>query len=131
MTPYEGEANDRSIIDGTLTTGEKVMSHDTEARRRKLYKWAVGLSIIYVVDGIFMAWALLNGAYAFPGYAALSYIPLFMPALIAGLVVSGVYAHGFVRRGWKARKAEWFFFFFLADAVAAKVIVIVHRHCCQ
>lgn len=106
------------------------MTHDIEGRRATLYKWAVGLSIIYAADGIFMAWALLNGGYAFLGYGKLSYLPVFMPALFAGLVVSAMYAHGFVRRGWTALKAEWLFFFCLADAVAAKVVVIVHRHCC-
>lgn len=29
------------------------MPHDTDARRTRLYKWAIGLSIIYVADGIF------------------------------------------------------------------------------
>lgn len=44
------------------------MTHDTEARRTKLYKWAIGLSIIYVADGAFMAWALLQGGFAWLGY---------------------------------------------------------------
>jgi hypothetical protein len=89
------------------------------------------LSCIYVADGIFMAWALLNGAYAFLGYGKLSYLPVFVPALFCGLAVSGLYVHGFLRLGWTARKAEWLFFFILFDAVAAKLIVIIHRHCCS
>jgi hypothetical protein len=96
-----------------------------------LYRWAIGLSIIYLADGAFMAWALLEGGYARLGYGAVSYFPVFIPALIAGLVVCGLYAHGFLRRGWTARKAEWLFFFILFDAVAAKVIVYVHLNCCK
>lgn len=107
------------------------MTQSTDARRAKLYKWAIGLSIIYILDGALMAWALLYGGYAFLGYAKVSYLPVFMPALLAGLVVSGMYVHGFLRRGWVARKAEWLFFFLLTDAVAAKIIVIIHRNCCE
>lgn len=107
------------------------MTQLPDARRTKLYKWAVGLSIIYVADGIFMAWALLEGGYAPLGYGQLSYGPVFVPACLAGLVVSGMYLHGFTRRGWTALKAEWLFFFVLFDAVAAKVIVYIHLNCCK
>ncbi|MES2521389.1 MAG: hypothetical protein V4617_01735 [Gemmatimonadota bacterium] len=107
------------------------MTQDMEARRTKLYKWAVGLSIIYVADGAFMAWALLKGGWATLGYGQVSYFPVFIPAFLAGLVVSGMYLRGFTRHGWTAHKAEWLFFFLLVDAVAAKVIVFIHRQCCQ
>lgn len=98
--------------------------------REKLYRWAIGLSVVFLADGIFMAWALMNGAYAFLGYGKMSYFPVFLPALLIGLIVTGIYIHGFMRLSWTARKAEWLFFFLLADAVAAKIIVVVHRHCC-
>lgn len=111
--------------------GDAVLTHRDAARRTRLYRWAIGLSFIYLADGAFMAWALLEGGYARLGYGAVSYFPVFIPALIAGLVVSGLYAHGFLRRGWTARKAEWLFFFILFDAVAAKVIVHVHLNCCK
>lgn len=109
----------------------QVMTHDEDPRRTSLYRWAIALSCIYVADGFFMAWALLNGAYAFLGYGKLSYLPVFLPAFVAGLVVSTMYVDGFLRRGWTARKAEWLFFFILVDAVAAKLLVVIYRHCCQ
>jgi hypothetical protein len=98
--------------------------------RERVYKCALGLSIVFVADGILMAWALLDGAYAFGTYSLISYFPVFLPALLVALVISGIYVHGFTRLSWTARKAEWLFFFVLADAVAAKIIVLVHRHCC-
>ena len=107
------------------------MTHDPERGRTKLYKWAIGLSTIYVADGALMAWALMKGGWAMFGYGQVSFIPVFIPAFLAGLVVSGIYVHGFMQRGWTARRAEWFFFFLFADAVAAKVVVIIHRHCCR
>lgn len=105
------------------------MTHD--ARRTKLYKWAIGLSIIYVADGALMAVALFQSGYAWLGYVQLSYFPVFFPALLAGLVVSGMYWRGFTRHHWTARKAEWVFFFLLAGAVLAKVIVVIHAKCCH
>lgn len=66
------------------------------------------------------------GGYAPLGYAQVIGAPVFIPALLAGLVVSGLYWQGFTRHGWKARKAEWLFFFLLYNAVAAKVIVSVY-----
>ncbi len=114
-----------------VTTREIHPPTNWEALRAKLYRWAIGLSIIYVLDGAFMAWALMEGGYAGLGYGRLSYLPVFIPSLLAGLIVSSMYLYGFLRRGWTARKMEWIFFFLLVDAVAAKVIVFVHRHCCQ
>ena len=102
------------------------MTHDTEARRRTLYRCAIGLSIAYVADGIFMTWALIQANYAGLGYTMLSFFPVFIPACIAGLVVSRMYWQGFTRLGWKARKAELLFFFLLYNAVAAKVIVSIY-----
>jgi hypothetical protein len=49
------------------------MTHHTDARRTKLYKWAIGLSIVHVADGAFMAWALLEGGWATLGYGQVSY----------------------------------------------------------
>jgi len=60
-TAYVGRADDRPIIDGMPTTGAKVMTHETEARRRELYRWAIGLSVADVADGIFWTWALMTG----------------------------------------------------------------------
>jgi hypothetical protein len=117
-------------MNGSLMAETTTAPPGEDARRRTLYRWAIGLSVVYLADGIFMAWALLNGAYAFLGYGKLSYLPVFIPALLVGLAVSGMYVDGFLRRGWTARKAEWLFFFILVDAVAAKIIVIIYRHCC-
>ena len=113
------------MIDGTLTTESKLMTHDSEAERRKLYRWAIGLSVAYVADGIFMTWALINENYRGLIYTLLSFLPVFIPACIAGLVVGRMYWQGFTRHGWTARKAEWIFFFLLYNAVAAKVIVFI------
>lgn len=126
MTLNEGAANNRPIKDGTVTTGTKGMTHETEARRSTLYRWAIALSVAYVADGVFMTWALIEGGYAGMGYTALSFFPVFIPACILGLVASRLYWQGFTRLGWTARKAEWLFFFLLYNAVAAKVIVFIH-----
>jgi len=94
--------------------------------RERLYKFAIGLSIIFVADGIFMAWSLYadrGSAYPMLGYAQVSYIPVFMPALLVSLVVVGFYTHGFARRSWTARGPERAFFVLLILAVAAKVIM--------
>jgi hypothetical protein len=106
------------------------MPKDKSELRERVYRYAIALSVVFVADGIFMGWALMHGAYAFLGYGKFSYIPVFFPAMIAGLVVSGIYVYGFMRLSWVARKAEWLFFFLFTDAVAAKIIVVIHRHCC-
>jgi hypothetical protein len=126
MTPYAGAANNRPIKDGTLTTRDQVMTHETEARRRELYRWAIGLSVAYVADGILWTWALITGPYAGSAYMLVSFFPVFIPACILGLVASRLYWQGFTRHGWTARKAEWLFFFLLYNAVAAKVIVSIY-----
>jgi uncharacterized membrane protein len=95
--------------------------------REILYKFAIWLSIILVADGIFMAWALYKGGFSMLGYGQISYIPVFMPALLVSLVVVGFYIHGFMRRSWTARGAERAFFVLLTLAVTAKVIVAVRR----
>lgn len=97
------------------------------ARRRTLYWWAIGLSFAYLVDGAFVAWALIEGGYAPLGYAQVFGAPVFIPAFLAGLVVSRSYWQGFTRYGWKARKAEWLFFFLLYNAGAAKAITHVYE----
>lgn len=76
------------------------MTHETEARRRELYRWAIGLSVAYML---------------------LSFFPVFIPACTLGLVASRLYWQGVTRHGWTPRKAEWLFFFLLFNAVAAKV----------
>ncbi len=101
------------------------MRHDTDAERRGMYRWAIGLSVAYVADGIFWAWALIT-PYAGPAYGLLSFFPIFIPACILGLVASRLYWQGFNRHGWTLRKAEWLFFFLLFIAVAAKVIVSIY-----
>lgn len=67
-----------------------------------------------------MAWALNEGGYAPLGYGRISFLPVFMPALLASLVMLGIYAHGVRRRSWSVRRSEWVFFVVLALAVAAK-----------
>ena len=93
--------------------------------REKVYKIARVLSIIFVADGIFMAWALARGGYAGLGYGQLSYIPLFIPAFLVGLVISAIYVHGFARRSWTVRQSERLFFLLFFLAVAAKVAVFI------
>ena len=96
--------------------------------REKAYKYAIGLSIVFLVDGIFMASAVLYGGYAILPYVKLSFFPVFLPAFLVGLVITGIYVHGFTRRSWTIRKAEWLFFFVFANAVAAKIILEVYAH---
>lgn len=102
------------------------MTQETEAQRTELYRWAIGLSVAYVVDGTFMAWALVEGGYSGMAYTAWSFFPVFVPASILGLVACRLYWRGFNRHGWKPRKAEWLFFFLLFNALAAKVIVTIY-----
>ncbi len=101
------------------------MTNEMEAERRGMYRWAIGLSVAYVADGIFMTWALIEGGYAGMGYAAFCFFPVFIPACTLGLVASRLYWQGFTRHGWTPRKAEWLFFF-LFISVAAKVIVSIY-----
>jgi len=93
--------------------------------RESLYKFAIGLSIIFVADGLFMAWALYKGGFAPLGYGQISYIPVFIPALLVSLVVVGFYIHGFTRRSWTVRGAERAFFILLSVSVAAKILVTI------
>ena len=102
------------------------MRHETEARRSKLYRWAIILSVAYAADGFFFTWSLIRGNYSGMAYGLLVFFPVFIPALIAGLVVSRMYWQGVTRHGWTARKAEWLFFFLLYNAVAAKVIFSIY-----
>ncbi len=125
MTRNAGPTDNRPIKDGTPTTGAKAMTHETEARRRELYRLAVGLSVAYVADGIFMIWALLDETYRGLTYGMWSFLPVFFPTCIAGLIVSRMYWQGFTRHGWTVRKAEWLFFFLLYNAVAGKAIVFI------
>ena len=96
--------------------------------REKVYKIARVLAIIFVVDGLLMAWALAEGGYAILGYAQFSFLPVFIPAFLVGLVIMGLYAHGFARRSWTVRKAELLFFLLFFLAVAAKVALVIRRH---
>lgn len=125
MTQGAVAAEDSPIKGSILTTGAKVMTHETDGRRKRLYRWAIGLSVAYVADGFYMAWALLDENYRGMAYTLLSFIPVFFPSCVAGLIVSRMYWYGFTRHGWKMRKAEWLFFFLLYNAVAAKAIVFV------
>jgi hypothetical protein len=102
------------------------MTPESEARRRTLYRWAIGLSVIYLADGAFFAWALIEGGYAPLGYAQVFGAPVFIPAFLAGLIVSRLYWQGVTQRGWTVRKAEWLFFFLFFASVAAKAIVSIY-----
>ena len=93
--------------------------------RDKVYKSARILPIIFVADGIFMVWPLVKGGYAWLTYGRLSYLPLFFPAFLVGLVFSAIYAHGFARRSWTVRKAEPLFLLLFVLAVGAKVAVFM------
>lgn len=95
--------------------------------RETIFRWAVCLSVVFLADGLFMAWALREGGYATLGYAQISLFPVFMPALLASLVMLGIYIHGVWRRSWSVRRSEWGFFLMLALAVGAKVIVVVRN----
>ena len=89
--------------------------------REKVYKIARVLSIIYVFDGLFMAWAVAKGGYAGVGYAKFSLFPLFIPALLVGVVISAIYVYGIARRSWTLRKSEVVFILLLFLAVVYKV----------
>ena len=96
--------------------------------RDRVYKFAIGLSVVFVADGLFMAWALYEGGYAGLGYGMLIYFPVFIPATLVALVVIGIYISGFVRLSWSPRRAEWLFFLLFGAALTAKLIVFVRRH---
>ena len=102
------------------------MAQETQTGRTELYRWAIGLSVAYVYDGIAYAWALQIGTYAGAAYMFLSFFPAFVPACLLGLVASRLYWQGFTQRGWTLRKAEWLFFFLFFASVAAKVIVSIY-----
>jgi hypothetical protein len=93
--------------------------------RERLYKLTIGLAILFAVDCLFMAWARKMGGYAGLGYAQFVFFPIFVPAFLAAIVITGIYIHGFVRQSWTARRAEKIFFFVFATAVAAKIVVWV------
>lgn len=111
-TPTHQSANDRITL-------------PPEVLRARLHRWAIGLSIFYVLDIIVMTWALAQGGYGPIGYVTSIFLPAFIPALVIGTVVSIMYLHGFRQRGWTARKAERLFFILLPGSVAAKVILVV------
>jgi len=89
--------------------------------REKVYKIARVLSIIFVLDGLFMAWAMAAGGYAGVGYAKVSFFPLFVPAFVVGVVISVIYVYGVARRSWTLRKSEVVFFLVLFLAIALKL----------
>jgi hypothetical protein len=96
--------------------------------RETILRWSRRLSVVFLADGLFMAWALHDGGYAMLGYGQISFFPVFMPALLMSLVMLGIYAHGAWRRSWYVRRSEWGFFLVFALAVAAKVVVIARHH---
>ena len=93
--------------------------------REKVYKIARVLSIIFVLDGLFMAWAVAYGGYAYLTYGMFSYLPLFFPAFLVGLVLSAIYVHGFARRSWTVRQPELVFFVLFVLAIVGKVALFV------
>ena len=95
---------------------------DNGSMREAAHKVAIVLSIMFLADGLFMAWALHAGGYAGLPYVFFGLIPLFLPATVAGLVLVGIYVRGFRRFSWKPRRAEWLFFFLISTSVATKVI---------
>lgn len=116
----------------TRTPAEATLaSRNRRPFRERVYRLAIGLSVILAADGILMAAAFLTGGYAPLGYGQVSYLPVFMPTLVVALVVCGIYIHGFVRRSWTAQKGEWLFFALLVVAVAAKVVVFLRGNCCD
>lgn len=103
------------------------MAQETKTGREELYRWAIGLSVAYVYDGIAYAWALQIGTYAGAAYMFLSFFPAFVPACLLGLVATRLYWQGLTQHGWTLRKAEWLFLFLFASAVGAKVIVSIYN----
>jgi hypothetical protein len=95
------------------------------SNRETIFRWSIGLSIAFLADGLFMAWALNEGGYALLGYAQFSFRPVFVPALLVSLVMLGDYARGVRRRSWSVRRSEWVYFLVLALAVGAKVVMFV------
>jgi hypothetical protein len=108
-----------------LKHGPRPTGRQEDELREQVYRIARILSIIFVADGIFMLWALAEGGYAGLGYGQFSFFPLFIPAFLAGLVISAFYAHGFARRLWTVRRTEWLFFLLFVLAVGAKVAVFI------
>ena len=96
--------------------------------REKVYKIARVLSIIFVADGLFMAWAVADLDYRLLGYGQISFLPVFIPALLVGLVTLTIFLYGLVRRSWTVRKTELLFFLLFFLAVAAKVALFIRRH---
>jgi hypothetical protein len=95
--------------------------------REKLYKFAIGLTICFVFDGLFMAWAVIEGGYTPLGYGQLSFFPVFIPSVLVALVVTGIYVYGFARLSWAPRRLEWLFFLVFAFALAVKLYIYVAR----
>ena len=93
--------------------------------RERIYGIARVLSIMFVVDGLIMAWTAAVGSYAWISYALFSFTPVFIPAFLVGLVISALYVHRFARQSWTARRTELLFFLLFFLAVAAKVAVVV------
>ena len=93
--------------------------------RERVYKIARVLPIIFVADGLFMAWARAKADLSGIGYTTFIFIPVFIPAFLVGLVLSAIYVHGFARRSWTVRKAESLFFLLFFLAIAAKVAVFM------
>ena len=92
--------------------------------REKLYTIARVLSIIFVADGLFMAWVVGYGGSAGLTYAKFGF-PVFVLAVLVGLVISVIYVHGFARQSWTVRKAESLFFLLFFLALAGKVALFV------
>ena len=89
--------------------------------RESVYKIARVLSIVLGADGLLMAWALVKDGYGLLGYVQFSFMPLFIPAFVMGLLISAIFVHGFARRSWTVRQTELLFFLLFSLAVAAKV----------
>lgn len=103
------------------------MAHEKKTERTELYRWAIGLSVAYAIDGGLYAWTLLMGGYSGLAYGTLSFLPVFVPAFLLGLVATRLYWQGLTQHGWTLRKAEWLFLFLFASAVGAKVIVSIYN----
>jgi hypothetical protein len=93
-----------------------------DTMRETVSKVAIGVSVLFAADNIFMVWALLYGGYGGWIYIFISLIPLFLPATLASIALTGIYVHGVRRRSWTLRRADRIFFVLFAVSLTIKVV---------
>ena len=93
--------------------------------RGKVHVVAIGMSVLFVIDNIFMAWAYLQGGNAGMIYAFCSLLPIFCPATLASFVLTGIYVRGFKAHSWKLQRTDRTFFLIFAVSLSIKVVLSV------